>query len=77
MRSNLEFQLTQMKAPERLPEVLEEVVKVRADLGYPPLGTPFSQMCGAQATINVISGKRYQMIPKEVTAYVEEAHSRR
>ena len=71
MRSNLEFQLAQMKAPERLPEVLEEVVKVRADLGYPPLGTPFSQMCGAQATINVISGKRYQMIPKEVTAYVE------
>ena len=66
MRSNLEFQLAQMKAPERLPEVLEEV-----DLGYPPLGTPFSQMCGAQATINVISGKRYQMIPKEVTAYVE------
>lgn len=71
MRSNLEFQLAQMKAPERLPEVLEEVVRVRKDLGYPPLGTPFSQMCGAQATINVISGKRYQMIPKEVTAYVE------
>ena len=64
-------ELAQMKAPERLPEVLEEVVKVRADLGYPPLGTPFSQMCGAQATINVISGNRYQMIPKEVTAYVE------
>ena len=71
MRSNLEFQLAQMKAPERLPEVLEEVIRVRADLGYPPLGTPFSQMCGAQATINVISGNRYQMIPKEVTAYVE------
>ena len=71
MRSNLEFQLAQMKAPERLPEVLEEVVRVRKDLGYPPLGTPFSQMCGAQATINVISGNRYQMIPKEVTAYVE------
>lgn len=70
MRSNLESQLTQMNASERLEEVLEEVVRVRADLGYPPLGTPFSQMCGAQATINVISGKRYQVIPKEVRAYV-------
>ena len=70
MRSNLESQLAQMNASERLEEVLEEVVRVRADLGYPPLGTPFSQMCGAQATINVISGKRYQVIPKEVRAYV-------
>lgn len=71
MRSNLEFQLSQMKQPERLEEVLEEVVRVRADLGYPPLGTPFSQMCGAQASINVMSGERYKMIPKEITAYVK------
>lgn len=71
MRSNLESQLTQMNAINRLEEVLEEVVRVRADLGYPPLGTPFSQMCGAQASMNVISGERYKLIPKEVNAYVK------
>lgn len=70
MRSNLEFQLEQMGASERLPEVLEEVVHVRRDLGYPPLGTPFSQMCGAQATINVLSGSRYRTVTKEVRAYL-------
>lgn len=70
MRSNLESQLTQMNALDRLDEVLEEVARVRADLGYPPLGTPFSQMCGAQASMNVLSGQRYKMIPKEVSAYV-------
>lgn len=70
MRSNLESQLTQMNAIERLDEVLEEVVHVRADLGYPPLGTPFSQMCGAQASVNVLTGERYKMIPKEVRAYI-------
>ncbi len=70
MRSNLESQLTQMNAIDRLDEVLEEVVHVRADLGYPPLGTPFSQMCGAQASANVLTGERYRMIPKEVRAYV-------
>lgn len=71
MRSNLESQLTQMNAIDRLEDVLEEVVRVRADLGYPPLGTPFSQMCGAQASMNVISGERYKLIPKEVNAYVK------
>ncbi|MEG1932464.1 MAG: oxaloacetate decarboxylase subunit alpha, partial [Pygmaiobacter sp.] len=71
MRSNLESQLTKMNAIDRLDDVLEEVVRVRADLGYPPLGTPFSQMCGAQASMNVISGTRYKMIPKEVRAYVK------
>ncbi len=71
MRSNLESQLAQMNSLDRLDEVLEEVVHVRADLGYPPLGTPFSQMCGAQASINVISGERYRMIPKEIRAYIK------
>lgn len=71
MRSNLESQLRQMNAIDRLEEVLEEVVRVRADLGYPPLGTPFSQMCGAQASMNVISGERYKLIPKEINAYVK------
>ena len=76
MRSNLEFQLKQMNAQDRLDEVLEEVVRVRKDLGYPPLGTPFSQLCGAQATMNVISGERYKMIPKETKAYVRGEYGR-
>lgn len=71
MRSNLESQLTQMNAIDRLDEVLDEVARVRADLGYPPLGTPFSQMCGAQASMNVLSGQRYKVVIKEVTAYVK------
>ncbi len=71
MRSNLEFQLTQMNAIDRLDEVLEEVVRVRRDMGYPPLGTPFSQMCGAQAAMNVIAGQRYKMMPKETKAYIK------
>ena len=76
MRSNLETQLAQMNASERLGEVLEEVVRVRADLGYPPLGTPFSQMCGAQAATNVLTGQRYRMISKEVKAYVRGEYGR-
>ena len=76
MRSNLETQLAQMNASDRLGEVLEEVVRVRADLGYPPLGTPFSQMCGAQAATNVLTGKRYCMISKEVKAYVRGEYGR-
>lgn len=71
MRSNMEFQLRQMQASDRINEVLEEVVRVRKDLGYPPLGTPFSQMCGAQACMNIISGGRYNVIPKEIRAYVK------
>jgi oxaloacetate decarboxylase alpha subunit len=67
----MEFQLGQMQAADRIGEVLEEVVRVRKDLGYPPLGTPFSQMCGAQACMNVISGGRYKVIPKEIRAYVK------
>lgn len=70
MYSNLESQLKAMKAEDRFQEVLQEVVEVRKDLGYPPLGTPFSQMCGAQAAANVITGERYRVISKEIKAYV-------
>ncbi len=69
MLSNLESQLSAMKLYDRLPEVLEEVTKVRADMGYPPLATPSSQMCGAQATTNVLTGNRYSMISKEIKDY--------
>lgn len=76
MRSNLERQLTEMNALDRLEEILAEVPRVRADLGYPPLGTPFSQMCGAQATMNVLCGARYKMMPKETKAYVRGEYGR-
>ncbi|MGE5678457.1 MAG: pyruvate carboxylase subunit B [Pseudomonadota bacterium] len=71
MYSNLEYQLRSMNADDRMEEVLDEVVRVRKDLGYPPLGTPFSQMCGAQATNNVLTGERYKMMIKEIRAYVQ------
>lgn len=69
MLTNLESQLKNMKAFHRLDEVLQEAVQVRADMGYPPLATPSSQMCGTQATTNVLTGKRYGMISKEMTDY--------
>lgn len=71
MLSNLESQLKDMNILDRLDEVLEEVHYVFRDLGYPPLATPFSQMCGAQAAVNVVTGERYKMISKETRAYIE------
>ena len=69
MLTNLENQLKAMNAFDRLPEVLKEAIHVRADMGYPPLATPSSQMCGQQATTNVLSGERYGMISKEMKDY--------
>jgi pyruvate/oxaloacetate carboxyltransferase len=71
MFSNLLEQLREQKAEHRLKEVLEEVPKVRKELGYPPLVTPTSQLVGIQAVLNVISGKRYSIIPKEIKDYVK------
>ena len=71
MFSNLLEQLREQKALDRLQEVLEEVPKVRKELGYPPLVTPTSQLVGIQAVLNVISGKRYSMVPKEIKDYVK------
>ncbi|UCE37262.1 MAG: pyruvate/oxaloacetate carboxyltransferase [Thermoplasmata archaeon] len=65
MMSNLVKQLRDQNAEDRLPEVLKEVPKVRAELGYPPLVTPSSQIVGTQATLNVLLSGRYKMIPKE------------
>jgi pyruvate carboxylase subunit B len=70
MFSNLLSQLREQKALKRLEEVLEEVPKVRKELGYPPLVTPTSQIVGTQAVLNVICGKRYGIVPKEVKDYV-------
>ncbi|HVP40604.1 MAG TPA: oxaloacetate decarboxylase subunit alpha [Candidatus Krumholzibacteriaceae bacterium] len=71
MFSNLISQLKEQNAVERLKEVLAEVPKVRKDLGYPPLVTPTSQIVGTQAVLNVISGERYKIVPKEVKDYVK------
>lgn len=71
MMSNLESQLKGMGQYEKLPQILEEVYRVRADMGYPPLATPFAQMVGSQATFNVMLGERYQMISREVRDYVK------
>ena len=71
MASNLASQLVQQNAGDRIKEVLEEVPKVRRDLGYPPLVTPTSQIVGVQAVFNVLSGERYKIIPNEVKNYVK------
>jgi pyruvate carboxylase subunit B len=68
MISNLVSQLKQAKAIHRLKEVFEEIPRTRADLGYPPLVTPTSQMVGVQTVFNVIAG-RYKMISNEVKDY--------
>lgn len=70
MLSNLVSQLKEQNALDRLKEVLEEVPRVRADLGYPPLVTPTSQVVGIQAVMNVLSGGRYKTVTKEVREYL-------
>ncbi len=70
MLSNLIAQLKSQNAADRLDEVLAEVPNVRRDLGYPPLVTPMSQMVGVQASVNVLMGKRYQMLTSEVKSYI-------
>jgi len=70
MLSNLVSQLKEQNALEKFEEVLREVPKVRRDLGYPPLVTPTSQIVGTQAVLNVLMGKRYKNVTKEVRNYV-------
>lgn len=71
MLSNLIFQMKALNASDKYDAVLAEVPRVREDLGYPPLVTPMSQMVGAQAVFNVISGGRYKIIPTEIKNYVK------
>jgi pyruvate/oxaloacetate carboxyltransferase len=71
MFSNLISQLKEQNALDKLNDVLDEVPKVRKELGYPPLVTPTSQIVGTQAVFNVLSGKRYSIVPKEVKDYVK------
>ncbi|HJG23750.1 oxaloacetate decarboxylase subunit alpha [Enterococcus durans] len=70
MLSNLLSQLTEQGLQDKYEDVLAEVPKVRADLGYPPLVTPLSQMVGTQALMNVISGERYKLVSSEIKDYV-------
>ena len=76
MISNLRSQLAQQGALDRLPEVLAELPKTRADMGYPPLVTPTSQIVGVQSVLNVLSGKRYSMVTDETKHYAAGYHGR-
>jgi pyruvate carboxylase subunit B len=69
MLSNLAAQLTEQNALDRMKEVLDEVPRVREDMGYPPLVTPTSQIVGTQATLNVLTGERYKVITNETKNY--------
>lgn len=71
MLSNLVSQLEGQGAIDKFDEVLEEVPKVREELGYPPLVTPMSQIVGTQSVFNVVLGERYKMVPKEAKNYVK------
>ncbi len=70
MISNLANQLREQGALTRMSEVLAEIPRVRADLGYPPLVTPSSQIVGTQAVLNVLAGARYENTTREVKAYL-------
>jgi len=76
MISNFRSQLAQQNALDKLDDVLKEVSEVRKDFGFPPLVTPTSQIVGTQAVLNVISGARYDMVPKEVKDYVKGMYGR-
>ncbi|MBS0446327.1 MAG: pyruvate carboxylase subunit B [Proteobacteria bacterium] len=69
MISNLRAQLQAMKLEHRMPEILEEAARVRKDLGYPILVSPFAQYIVTQSVLNVIQGERYRTIPDEVRKY--------
>ncbi|MCJ7605715.1 MAG: sodium-extruding oxaloacetate decarboxylase subunit alpha [Dehalococcoidales bacterium] len=69
MLSNLVSQLREQNALDRMNEVLEEIPRVRKDLGYPPLVTPTSQVVGIQSVLNVLAGERYKQVTQEVKNY--------
>lgn len=69
MISNLRAQLAQIGLAQRFDEVLDEVARVRVELGYLNMVTPFAQLVGTQAVINVVLGARYRTIPDEIVKY--------
>ena len=76
MLSNLLSQLKSLNALDRYEEVLVETPKVRADMGYPPLVTPTSQLVGTQAVQNVLAGERYKNVGAEMKAYCRGEYGR-
>jgi len=71
MISNLSNQLKDQGALNRMDEVLDEIPRVREDLGFPPLVTPTSQIVGTQAVLNVLTGERYKSVTNEVKNYLQ------
>ena len=69
MMGTFKAQLAQHKMMDRLPDVLAEVAAVRRELGYPGMATPFSQLVGIQAVLNIVTGRRYGTVPDEVVQY--------
>jgi pyruvate/oxaloacetate carboxyltransferase len=76
MMTNLTRQLREVGMEHRLNEILEETVQVRKDFGYPVMATPYSQIVGAQAVENVVSGERYQTITDEAIKYALEYYGK-
>jgi pyruvate/oxaloacetate carboxyltransferase/biotin carboxyl carrier protein len=76
MMTNLTRQLREVKMEHRLDEILDEVVRVRRELGYPVMATPYSQIVGTQAVENVVSGERYKKITDEVIKYALEYYGK-
>ncbi len=76
MMSNLANQLKEQGALHRINEVFAEIPRVRADLGFPPLVTPTSQIVGTQAVFNVLAGERYKTITNEVKLYLQGRYGR-
>jgi oxaloacetate decarboxylase alpha subunit len=69
MMGTLRSQLTQQNMLDRMPDVLAEVAAVRRELGYPGMATPFAQLVGTLAVLNIVTGKRYSVVPDEVIQY--------
>ncbi len=76
MLSNLVSQLKDQNALDRYEDVLEEMPKVRQEMGYPPLVTPTSQIVGIQAVMNILGGERYKMVSNEVKEYFKGFYGR-
>ena len=69
MLTNMEGQLKEQNALDKMDEVLLEIPRVRKDLGYIPLVTPTSQIVGTQSVLNVLTGERYKQLLKSRQAY--------
>jgi oxaloacetate decarboxylase alpha subunit len=70
MVTTLKRQLSEAGKADRLDEVFEEIIKVRKDLGHPIMVTPLSQFVATQATMNIISGERYKLVPEGIIQYI-------